>query len=152
MLHLKLGLVMSIRTWSFTRLWAVAAGYWLAAIVFAALSVEAGPARLLALILASVPAFLAGAWAGSHAEIRDWPIIRLVAIWVFPAFALFGASGTMLRERTFVAAIVFAPILVLTVRWFELRGAGRSLIEVAPPAMTEAPITMTTPRSGTPIS
>jgi hypothetical protein len=125
---------------------------WLAAAFMSAVSGEGGGGRLLALVLAGVPPFLAGAWAGSHPEIRDWPVIRLVALWFFPICGLVGASDSLSAEWQFVAMIVLAPVAILTVRWFELRGGRSSRAVSLPPALPETPIPATTPGKGTPIA
>ncbi len=118
---------MSIRTWSLTRFWAVTAVCWLAAVV---LSQGSGP--LFGLVLAVIPAFLAGAWAGSHDEIRTWPVIRVVALWVVPAGTMTAAGDGLLREWKIAASIVLAPVAIFTVRWFELRRARPAQPELLP--------------------
>jgi hypothetical protein len=148
-----LGVVVSVRTWSFARFWSVTALIWVAAGLVSGMgSQNEAPAHIIALGLAFVPAFVAGEWAGTHPEIRDWPLARLLAMWLFAILAVMGMSDA-LRDARFVASVVLAPVAILTVRWVEMLGSRRSTIgrgePFVPPPPTPVPVS--TPSSGTPI-
>jgi len=115
---------------------------WLSAIAVANLTADLRGGRMVAVVLAAMPGFLAGAWAGTHPEIREWPLIRLISIWLFPMLGLVAVSDTLRGEGGVVALALFAPVAIFTVRWFELRGS-RGARPVSIPA--------TTPGGGTPI-
>lgn len=125
---------MSVRSWSLTKLWAVTALIWAVAGGLAEVAdyfdvFEMGPAAL-----AFLPAFLAGAWAGEHPEIRDWPRIRLIAMWVLLGLGYFGATDFLHHWRVAAAALA-APPTILTLRWLELGGLNQG--RVPPPLTTE---------------
>ena len=97
--------------------------------VFAVDAFEVGVAAL-----AFLPAFIAGAWAGEHPEIRDWPRMRLISMWVLLGLGYLGVSDYMHHWR-FAAAVAAAPAAVLTLRWFEL--AGHSATTLPTPKTTD---------------
>lgn len=140
---------MSIRAWSFTKLWTVTAVSWFAAMLAEAASDYFDVFDGAVLVLALVPAFLAGAWAGEHAEIGTWPRARVVAMWVVAGAAYFGATD-MLDHWRLAAVAVAAPVAVLTFRWYELTEAARTLPSAQAPALDPpsngSPETPTIPR------
>lgn len=132
------------RTWSFTRLWAMIVATWFAAVAAGLATNEGSALRMIPLALAIVPAFLAGSWAGSHREIRDWSMIRLVAMWGLCA-AGFGAASDM-SDSWPAAALIALPVAILSIRWLELRRELPAL----PSLSAQDPVRLTTPPTGSP--
>jgi drug/metabolite transporter (DMT)-like permease len=125
-----------IRAWSFTRLWAVTAVIWVVAGGAAAVADYFDAFGMAVVGLAFLPAFLAGAWAGEHPEIREWPRVRLIAMWLLLGIGFAGATDFIDHWRL-AAAVAAAPATILTLRWYELLngGPGPSL----PPTTTTEP-------------
>jgi len=124
-----------IRSWSFAKLWAVTGLIWLVA---AGASVVADYFDVLGLAVAGVaflPAFLAGAWAGEHPEIREWPRVRLVSIWALLGLGFLGLTDVIDHWRL-AAAVAAAPATILTLRWYELVSGDRASL---PPSRTTEP-------------
>ena len=126
-----------IRSWSFTRLWAVTAFLWLVAGGAAAAADYFEFFGVGVLALGLLPAFLAGAWAGEHPDIREWPRVRLIAMWVLVVIGFTGATDYLDHWRL-AAAVVAAPASILTIRWYEL-------VSSPPPPVLPPPVT-TEPR------
>jgi hypothetical protein len=127
-----------IRSWSFTRLWAVSALIWLVAAGAAVAADYFDEFGIGVLAVAFLPAFLAGAWAGEHPEIREWPRVRLIAMWVLVLIGFAGATD-YLDHWKLALAVVAAPATILTIRWYEL-------VTSTPPAPTLPPPVTTEPR------
>jgi hypothetical protein len=113
-----------IRAWSFTRLWAVTAVIWVVAGGAAAVADYFDALGMAVAGLGFLPAFLAGAWAGEHPEIREWPRVRLIAMWVLLGIGFVGATD-FIDHWKLAAAVGAAPAAILTLRWYELITAGR---------------------------
>jgi hypothetical protein len=126
----------SIQSWSFTRLWAVSAFIWLVAAGMAEVADYFDVLGLAVLAVAFLPAFLAGAWAGEHPEIQQWPRIRLIAMWVLVLIG-FGGATDFLDHWKLAAAAAAAPVTILTIRWYELVGSAPALPPLPPPVTTE---------------
>lgn len=126
---------MAIRSWSFTKLWAATAAIWVIAGGASAVADYFNTFELGAAAIAFLPAFLTGAWAGEHPEIRDWPKIRLISMWAMLGLCYFGLTDFIHHWRL-AAAVGAAPAMILTLRWFELAGHfGASL----PPSKSTDP-------------
>lgn len=110
-----------IRSWSFAKLWAVTGTIWLIAAGASVVADYFNTFEIGVAAIAFLPAFLAGAWAGEHPEIRDWPRVRLIAIWVMVGLGYFGLTDYLDHWRL-AAAVAAAPAAILTLRWFELAG------------------------------
>lgn len=116
---------MSIRNWSFSKLWAVTACFWVVAFGAGEVLDYFDLGGLAAFALAVAPAFLAGAWAGTHPEIAAWPRARLAAMWGLALGTLLGATEYVGHWRA-VALVIAAPVAILSLRWYELtEGAPR---------------------------
>ncbi len=127
--------MVSIRNWSFTKLWAVTGTIWLISAGAYVVADYFNAFELAVAGLAFLPAFLAGAWAGEHPEIREWPRIRLISMWVLLGLVYFGLTDWIDHWR-FAAAVAAAPATILTLRWVELSGqVGPAL----PPSNTTQP-------------
>jgi hypothetical protein len=136
---------MAIRTWSFTKLWAVSAGIWLVAWMLAQLLDYFDGPSLFAFAIASVPAFLAGAWAAAHPEIAEWPRIRLGALWAF-VFATFVGASECLHHWGALAVTLAAPAAVLSLRWYELTRSPLRFRELPSTVITPPPPPPAPPR------
>jgi hypothetical protein len=128
---------MAIRTWSFAKLWAVAAVIWVVAFSVRDLLDYFDLGNFLPFAIAAIPAFLAGAWAGTHPEIVEWPRARLGALWGFTAAAFFGVSGCVGHWRALAVALA-APAAVLSLRWYELT-QGRPTLRQGPATIVPPP-------------
>lgn len=124
----------AVRNWSFSKLWAVTGMIWLMAAGATEVADYFDAFEVGVAALAFLPAFIAGAWAGEHPEIRDWPRMRLISMWVLLGLGYLGLSDYMHHWR-FAAAVAAAPAAVLTLRWFEL--AGHSATTLPAPKTTE---------------
>jgi hypothetical protein len=142
---------MALRDWSFTRLWAVTAGIWLAAAGAGEIADYFGRFGIVVLGIAFLPAFLAGAWAGEHSEIAHWPRARLFSMWALTLCAFLGATDYVDHWRL-AASVVAAPVAILTLRWYELTAGAEPRHEIPTAVPTEASIppvsTDTKPTSG----
>lgn len=123
---------MAIRTWSFSKLVAVAAVIWLVALGIGELLDYLDLGNVVTFAVAAIPAFLTGAWAGSHPEIAGWPRVRLGAVWLFAVAAFLGASDCIGHWRALAVALA-APAAILTLRWYELTGGVPRLTGPTPP-------------------
>jgi hypothetical protein len=137
---------MSVRNWSFARLWAVTAAVWLVALAAGNVLDYFDIGGLGTFALAAVPAFLAGAWAGTHPEIGSWQRTRLVAMWCLAFAAFFGATEYVGHWRA-LAAVIAAPVAILSLRWYELTGGGPPRPELSPPPGPEPVVTPPPPPS-----
>lgn len=137
---------MSMRQWSFTKFWAVSAGIWVLAGLAGAVTDYFDALEPAVLVLAYIPAFLAGGWAGEHPEIASWPRARLIAMWVLAFGALVGGTDYLDHWRM-AATVIAAPVAILTLRWYELTGGTGPTAPLSPPP--ESPTLPTTaPHSG----
>jgi hypothetical protein len=123
-----------ISTWSFTKLWAVSGMIWLIAAGASVVADYFNTFELGAAAIAFLPAFLAGAWAGEHPEIREWPRVRLISMWAMLGLGYFGLTDFIDHWRL-AAAVAAAPAVILTLRWFELAGHFGSTLP--PPKPTD---------------
>lgn len=139
---------MAIRSWSLTKLWAVSACIWLAAASCTALSDYYDWPRIFILAFAFIPAFLAGAWAEHHPEIASWPWFRIATMWTITLAVGFSIADTIHFWRL-PAALLGAPVVILTLRWYELTHGGRKLLP--PPRTPSSSVPPNTP-TGTPIA
>lgn len=108
---------MAIRTWSFTKFWSVSVILWLLAAAVGNLGYYDSFA-LLAAGLGLLPAFLAGAWAGSHPEIGHWPRVRLFSMWTMVIGAIIVLNDNSGWRIPLV--VIGAPATIFTLRWYEL--------------------------------
>lgn len=133
---------MAIRNWSFTKFWAVTAGVWVLAALAGAAADYFDRLGLVVLIIAFIPGFLAGGWAGEHPEIAAWSRARLIAMWALAACTFVGATDFLDYWRL-AAAVIAAPVVILTIRWYELTGArgSRTELPAPPPGSTLSPPT-----------
>ena len=141
---------MAIRNWSFTKLWAMTAGVWVLAALAGAAADYFDRFGVVVLVLAFIPAFLAGGWAGEHPEIAVWPRTRLIAMWALALCALVGATDCLDHWRLAAAAIA-APVAILTIRWYELTAGTGPRTELSPPPASPTlspPATDSEPLSG----
>ncbi len=139
---------MAIRTWSFTKLWAVSSIIWLTSMALFDLIGYYDSLQLLVLALALSPAFLAGAWAGDHPEIATWPTFRIGAMWGLGAAVGLIISDTIHWWRL-PAGLLAAPLTILTLRWYEVtRPAWKAL----PPDPDDAPSVGPHTPTGTPLA
>lgn len=124
---------MAIRTWSFTKFWSVSAILWLLAAALAKVGRWYDIADLPAVLLAFLPAFLAGSWAGHHHEIAAWPRMRLVSMWVM----VIGSALVLNEARSWYLPVILigAPAVVFTLRWFELQSGPRIEAPHVPPTV-----------------
>ncbi len=140
---------MAIRTWSFTKLWAMSFVIWLlATVLFRAVNyADADGLQLFVLAFALSPAFLAGAWAGSHPEIAGWPTFRIGAMWGLAGAVCLIISDTIHWWRLPIGLIA-APLIMVTLRWYELTHPTRKALPPAPDHSSVGPHTPT----GTPLA
>jgi hypothetical protein len=148
---------MAARTWSFTRLCAMACLTWLGAIGLYTLAdefdVDHWTLVLLPILVALyVPTFWAGSWASTHPEIERWPRERLIVMWLLGLGALL-IFGDDFHGFKLLAGAVAAPLLLITTRWYELHSGPKEKEQIvartdAPPL--PAPRTGSTPPSGVP--
>ncbi len=110
-----------IRSWSLTKFWAVTGTIWLIAAAASVVADYFNTMELAAAAVGFLPGFLAGAWAGEHPEIKDWPRLRLISMWVLLGLGYFGLTDFIDHWR-WAAAVTAAPAAILTLRWFELAG------------------------------
>jgi hypothetical protein len=101
--------------------------------------------------LAMVPALLAGAWAGEHPEIREWPRARLIAMWVLAGAACLAASDLVHYVRL-TAAIIAAPVALLSFRWYELNSGPPEPAALPPSTTTTDAVTAPQSPPGAPPS
>jgi len=142
---------MSIRQWSFARLWAVTAFCWLGALVVGEVLDYFDLGGLATFAIALIPAFLAGAWAGTHPDIAGWPRVRVAAMWAF-TLGLFVAATECVGHWRVVGVALAAPVAVLTLRWYELTGgapraplppypvSGEPIVTPPPPSRRRLPM------------
>jgi hypothetical protein len=109
---------MAIRSWSFTKFWSVSVILWLVAAGIANINRYYEGWGLLAAGLGFLPAFLAGAWAGSHPEIGQWPRVRLFSMWTMVLGSIIVLSDTSGWRIPLV--LIGAPAAIFTLRWYEL--------------------------------
>ena len=109
---------MAIRSWSFTKFWAVSVILWLLAASVANINRYYDSFGLIAAVLGFLPAFLAGAWAGTHPEIGSWPRVRLVSMWTMVIGAIIVLSDTSGWRIPLV--LIGAPAAIFSLRWYEL--------------------------------
>ncbi len=131
---------MSIKTWSFARLWAISAAIWLLALSVGELLDYFDLGSLATFAFATIPAFLAGAWAGSHPEIGNWPRVRVAAMWSFALAGFLGVAEHVGHWLT-LAAVLAAPVAILTLRWYELTQGVPRLSAPAPSSGSYSVIT-----------
>jgi hypothetical protein len=131
---------MSIRDWSFTRLWAVTAAIWLVAWGANEALDYFDIGGLATFALAMVPAFLAGAWAASHPAIALWPRPRLIAMWALAGGTFLGATEYVHHWRA-LALVIAAPVAVLSLRWYELTAGTPLRVELKPTTVPDAIVT-----------
>lgn len=124
--------LMAIRNWSFTKLWAVSAIVWAFAALAGAAADYFDRLGVVVLLLAFIPTFLAGGWAGEHPEIATWPRTRLIAMWTLALCAVVGMTDYLDHLRL-AAAVIAAPVAILTIRWYELTGGTGPRVPVLPP-------------------
>lgn len=122
---------MAVRTWSFTKLWAVSSLIWLASTALFDAANYYDSLQLVVLALALSPAFLAGAWAGEHPEIAAWPPFRIGAMWGLGAAVCFVIADTVHWWRL-SAGLISAPLIVVTLRWYELTHPWRKALPPGP--------------------
>ncbi len=137
---------MAIRAWSFTKFWTVSALLWFIAATISDLDHYLRSLGLLSAVLGFAPAFIAGAWAGHHPEIGQWPRVRLIAMWVLVVAAA-GAVSHPVGQWSVPLVLIGAPAMIFTLRWYELTGGRSRLAEPGGPVVPPS-----TPPNGSLIS
>lgn len=112
---------MAIRDWSFTKFWAISVFFWFCATTLLGIA-DYWSRELLglpAVLVGLTPAFLAGAWAGSHPEIAYWPRVRLVSMWVM-VLGVIAMLSDPLSSWRLPLVMIGAPAVIFTLRWYEV--------------------------------
>lgn len=125
---------MAIRSWSFTKFWAVSTILWFITAGLDDINHYYRSLGLLQVIFAFSPAFLAGAWAGSHPEIAQWPRVRIVTIWTM-VLLVFAALNDTMNGWNLPLILIGAPATIFTLRWYELTGGRPQLREPHQPVI-----------------